>query len=191
MTSQTSGTGMEAMAAGATLHCLTGCATGEVIGLSLGTALGWGDLVTIPVSVGLAFFFGFTLSALPLLRSGLAVLVALRTVVLADTVSIATMEVVDNAVVLLVPGATGAGLVNPVLWGTTGVALVAAYVAAYPVNRWLLRRGRGHARSHAAQSEGGGERRWVPDVPAPTLAAVLAAFLAGALLVSTAARLGG
>lgn len=179
--------GMEGMAASATLHCLTGCATGELIGLVVGTSLGWGNLATIPLSVGLAFLLGFSLSSLPLLRSGVALLAALQTVALADTLSIATMEVVDNLVVLLVPGALEAGLVNPTMWWSMGLAFAAAYAVAYPVNRVLLRRGKGHAVSHQAQGDTV-ERAWIPDVPAPALAGVLAAFLAGALLVSVAAQ---
>ncbi|MEE3127392.1 MAG: DUF4396 domain-containing protein [Actinomycetota bacterium] len=178
--------GMEGMAASATLHCLTGCATGEIVALVVATAIGLGALATIPLALALAFAFGFALSSLPLLRSGLAVGIALKTVVLADTISILTMEVVDNAVVLLIPGALHAGLVNPTFWWSMGLAFLAAYAAAYPVNRLMLRRGQGHARSHGAMGDGV-ERAWVPDVPAPALAGVLAAFLAGGLLVSIAA----
>lgn len=178
--------GMEGMAASATLHCLTGCATGEIVALVVATAVGLGALASIPLALALAFVFGFALSSLPLLRSGLAVGVALKTVVLADTISILTMEVVDNAVVLLIPGALHAGLVNPTFWWGMGVAFVAAYAAAYPVNRLMLRRGQGHARSHGAMGDGV-ERAWVPDIPAPALAGALAAFLAGGLLVSIAA----
>ena len=170
--------GMEGMAASATLHCLTGCATGEIVALVVATAIGLGALASIPLALALAFAFGFALSSLPLLRSGLAVGIALKTVVLADTISILTMEVVDNAVVLLIPGALHAGLVNPTFWWSMGLAFLAAYAAAYPVNRLMLRRGQGHARSHGAMGDGV-ERAWVPDVPAPALAGVLAAFLAG------------
>jgi Domain of unknown function (DUF4396) len=137
-----------AMAVSATLHCLTGCAIGEIAGLMIGTALGLSDGVTIVLSVALAFVFGYTLSTLPLLQAGMPVAAALSVVLAADTLSIATMEIVDNAVMLVVPGAMGSGLVNPAFWIGMTLALVAAFVAAFPVNRYLLTRGRGHALTH-------------------------------------------
>jgi hypothetical protein len=133
------------MAASATLHCLTGCAIGEVVGLVIGTALGWTNLQTIALAVVLAFLFGFTLSTLPLKKAGLGFFAALSIVFAADTLSIATMEVVDNLVMLIIPGAMAAGLVDPLFWISMPIALAVAYVAAYPVNRHLLAKGKGHA----------------------------------------------
>lgn len=133
------------MAASATLHCLTGCAIGEVTGLIIGTALGWGVLQTIALAVALAFLFGFTLSTLPLKKAGLGFFAALSIVFAADTLSIATMEIVDNAVMAMIPGAMEAGLVSPLFWVSMPFALAVAYAAAYPVNRYLLTKGRGHA----------------------------------------------
>lgn len=133
------------MAASATLHCLTGCAIGEVSGLIIGTALGWTMVATMALAIGLAFVFGFALSALPLVRVGMSVPAALSIVIPADVLSITVMEIVDNTVMALIPGAMHAGLANPVFWLAMILALAAAYVAAYPVNRYLLTRGRGHA----------------------------------------------
>lgn len=133
------------MAASATLHCLTGCALGEVTGLIIGTALGWTTLQTILLAVGLAFLFGFTLSTLPLRKAGVGFFAALSIVFAADTLSIATMEVVDNVVMALIPGAMSAGIVNPLFWLSMPIALAAAYMAAFPVNKYLLSKGKGHA----------------------------------------------
>jgi hypothetical protein len=181
------------MAASATLHCLTGCAIGEIAGLVIGTAVGLGNGWTIVLSIGLAFVFGFTLSSLPLLRAGLAVGAALSVVVAADTLSIATMEVVDNLVMAVLPGAMDAGLVNVVFWVGMLVSLSVAFAAAYPVNRWLLARGKGHALTHeyhGASAPTTGARRFIPDVATSTLVAVLVAFVLGGLLVSAADELG-
>jgi len=133
----------------ATAHCLTGCAIGEVLGMIIGTALGWGDWETIALAVALAFFFGYSLTLVPLLRGGLALTAAIPVALAADTVSIAVMEIVDNAIILLVPGAMAAGLLDGLFWGSLAVALAIAGAAAYPVNRWLIARGRGHAVVHA------------------------------------------
>ena len=181
--------GLNAMAASATLHCLTGCAIGEVAGLMIGTAIGLSTGWTIVLAVSLAFLFGYTLSTFPLLRSGLGLGAALSVVLAADTLSIATMEVVDNAVMALVPGAMDAGLVNPVFWLGMVIALTAAYVAAYPVNRYLLQRGKGHAlthRYHGTGQEVTGARRWIPTFTTGTLVAVLLAFMLGGFVVSLA-----
>ena len=132
----------------ATWHCLTGCAVGEVLGVAIGTALGWGNAQTIALAIVLAFFFGYAFTAVPLLRSGLAFGTAAGIALAADTISIAVMELVDNAVILVVPGAMEAGLDDPLFWGTLAFALAVAFVAAYPVNRWLIARGRGHAVAH-------------------------------------------
>lgn len=138
-------TNINKMAASATLHCLTGCALGEVVGLLIGTALGWNMLQTIVLAVALAFVFGFTLSTLPLRKAGVGFFTALSIVFAADTLSIATMEVVDNLVMALIPGAMSAGIVNPLFWISMPIALAAAYFAAFPVNKYLLSRGKGHA----------------------------------------------
>lgn len=136
------------MAANATLHCLTGCAIGEILGLLIGTALGLSSGVTIALAVGLAFLFGYSLSTLPLLGAGVGFGAALSVVFAADTLSIATMELVDNLVMALIPGAMNAGLVNPVFWLSMMVALAAAFAAAFPVNRYLIDKGKGHALTH-------------------------------------------
>lgn len=133
------------MAASATLHCLTGCALGEVMGLIIGTALGWSTVQTIILAVFLAFIFGFTLSTLPLRKAGLGFFAALSIVFAADTLSIATMELVDNAVMAAIPGAMSSGLVDPLFWISMPLALTIAYLAAFPVNKYLLTRGKGHA----------------------------------------------
>jgi len=140
-----SNAGTRAMAVNATLHCLTGCAIGEVAGLILGTALGLSNGLTIFISIVLAFVFGFSLSTLPLLKAGLGFLAALAVVFAADTLSIATMEVADNIVMASIPGAMNASLTNPLLWATMPLSLVVAFLAAYPVNRYLLTKGQGHA----------------------------------------------
>ena len=133
----------------ATVHCLTGCAIGEVLGMVVGTALGWGNWATVGLSVVLAFLFGYSLTMLPLVRSGVAVGAAIPVALASDTVSIAIMEIVDNAIVLLIPGAIEAGLADVLFWGSLAFSLLAAGAAAYPVNRWLIARGRGHAVVHA------------------------------------------
>ncbi len=133
----------------ATVHCLTGCAIGEVLGMIIGTALGWGDLATIVLAILLAFLFGYSLTMLPLLRAGIALGAAVPLALASDTVSIAVMEIVDNAIMLLIPGAMDAGLTNLLFWGSLAVALVIAGAVAFPVNRWLIARGKGHAVVHA------------------------------------------
>lgn len=133
------------MAASATLHCLIGCAIGEITGLIIGTALGLPALGTTALAITLAFISGYSLSTLPLKKAGLSFFAALSIVFAADTVSIAVMEVVDNGVMLLIPGAMSAGLTNPIFWVSMPIALTAAYVAAYPINRYLLTKGKGHA----------------------------------------------
>src|SRR3712207_5637004 len=132
----------------ATLHCLTGCAIGEVLGMVIGTALGWGDFATIALAVVLAFFFGYLLTMVPLLRSGLALASALPLAFASDTLSIAIMEIVDNAIMLVIPGAMEAGLGSFLFWGSLAFALAVAFVAAFPVNRYLIARGKGHAVVH-------------------------------------------
>ncbi|WP_312405681.1 DUF4396 domain-containing protein [Brevundimonas sp.] len=132
----------------ATLHCLSGCAVGEVLGMVLGTAAGFSNLQTIVLSVGLAFVFGYSFTMIPLLRSGLAIGVVLKLALAADTASIALMEVVDNLIMLVIPGAMDAHLGAPLFWGSLALSLVLAGAAAYPLNRWLISKGRGHAVVH-------------------------------------------
>lgn len=139
---------INSMAASATLHCLTGCAIGEIAGLMVGAALGLGTGATVLLAVALSFFFGYLLSTLPLLKAGLDFFAALSVVFAADTLSIATMEAVDNLVMVAIPGAMNAGLVDPVFWLSMMVALAAAFAAAFPVNRYLLAKGKGHALTH-------------------------------------------
>ena len=184
--------GVNRMAASATLHCLTGCAIGEIAGLILGTAAGLSNTATIVISIALAFFFGFSLSSLPLLKAGLTLGSALRVVVAADTVSIATMEVVDNVVMAVIPGAMNAGLVNVVFWVGMMISLASAFVAAYPVNRYLLQRGKGHALTHEYHNAPAstGARRLIPSFSTGALVATLAAFMLGGLVVSIADELG-
>ncbi|KQY55363.1 hypothetical protein ASD11_17290 [Aeromicrobium sp. Root495] len=177
------------MAASATLHCLTGCAIGEIIGLMIGTAAGLSNGVTIAMSIGLAFVFGYTLSTLPLLKAGLGAGAALSVVLAADTLSIATMEVVDNLVMAIIPGAMDAGLVNVLFWIGMMIALTVAFFAAYPVNRHLLQRGKGHALTHeyhAAPAATSGLRRLIPSIPTGALVAAIVAFMLGGLVVATA-----
>lgn len=132
----------------ATLHCLTGCAIGEVLGMVIGTALGWHGAATIALAIFLAFFFGYLLSMLPLLRSGLGFRQAVRIALAADTISILTMEITDNAFMLAVPGAMEAGLSSWLFWGALTLSLVVAFFVTVPVNRWLIARGKGHAIAH-------------------------------------------
>ena len=137
------------LAASATTHCLSGCAVGEVLGLAIATALGWGNVPSIALAVILAFLFGYSFTVVPLWRSGLALAAVLPVAFAADTFSIVVMEIVDNAVVLLIPGAMEAGLGDALFWGSLALALAVAWVAAFPVNRWLISKGRGHAVVHS------------------------------------------
>jgi hypothetical protein len=139
---------LNSLAFSATAHCLTGCAIGEVLGVVIGTALGWADLPTIALAVVLAFFFGYLLTSLPLLRSGMALAAVIPIALASDTVSIAVMEFVDNAILLLIPGAMDAGLDDIGFWASLAFALLVAGVVAFPVNRRLISRGKGHAVVH-------------------------------------------
>lgn len=136
------------LAVTATAHCLTGCAIGEILGLVIGTALGWSNTPTIVLAVALAFFFGYSFTLVPVLRSGLPLGVALGVALAADTVSITVMEIVDNAIMLIIPGAMEAGLNSWLFWGALAIALAIAFVVTVPVNRALIRRGKGHAVVH-------------------------------------------
>jgi hypothetical protein len=181
------------LAVSATLHCLTGCAIGEIVGLMIGTALGLGNVATIAIAVVLAFLFGYTLSTLPLLKAGLAIGTALSVVLAADTLSILTMEIVDNVVMAVIPGAMNAGLVNPIFWIGMIIALTAAFLAAFPVNRYLLQKGKGHALTHEYHHGGGessGARRYIPSLSTGALIAAISAFMLGGLVVAIAEGLG-
>ena len=136
------------LALSATLHCLTGCAIGEVLGVALGTWLGWADGPTIGLAIVLAFGFGYLLTVTPVLRAGLPLRQAAGLALAADTLSILTMEVVDNAILLIIPGAMDASLSDALFWGSLVVALAIAFVVTVPVNRWLISRGKGHAVVH-------------------------------------------
>jgi hypothetical protein len=143
------GESLNRLAFTATVHCLAGCSIGEVLGMVVGTALGWGNWETVLLSVALAFLFGYSLTMLPLLRAGLSFGAAVPLALASDTISIAIMEIVDNAIMLLVPGAIDAGLDDARFWISLAVALLVAGAVAYPANRWLIARGRGHAVVHA------------------------------------------
>ena len=142
------GGSLNRVAFSATAHCLTGCAIGEGLGLVIGTILGWGTFATIVLAIILAFFFGYLLTMLPLLRSGLALGTVLPLAFASDTLSITVMEIVDNLIILVIPGAMEAGLRSLLFWGSLAFALAVAFVAAFPVNRWLIARGKGHAVVH-------------------------------------------
>ncbi len=132
----------------ATLHCLTGCAIGEILGMVISTALGWHNAGNIALSIALAFFFGYALAMRPVLAAGLSFRRALGVALAADTVSIAVMELVDNATLLVVPGAMDAGLSDLLFWGSLVGSLAIAFVVTVPVNRWMIARGKGHAVAH-------------------------------------------
>ena len=132
----------------ATLHCLTGCAIGEVLGMVLATWWGWGDGPSIALAVVLAFFFGYSLTMIPVLRAGVALSAAIGVALAADSLSILVMEIVDNAVLLVVPGAMEAGLASVLFWASLAFSLVVAFVVTVPVNRWMIGRGKGHAVVH-------------------------------------------
>jgi hypothetical protein len=136
------------MAAQATLHCLIGCAIGEVLGMVIGTSIGLPDWGTVALAVALAFLFGYALTMRGVLRAGLPFRQAVRVALAADTLSIAVMEIVDNAIMLTVPGAMDAGIGNGLFWGALAFALAVAFVVTLPVNRWMIGRGRGHAVVH-------------------------------------------
>jgi hypothetical protein len=172
-----SGRALTQVALSATLHCLTGCAIGEVAGMLVGTALGFSNLTTVVLSVVLAFLFGYGLTSLPLLRAGLALGVVVPIALASDSLSIATMEVVDNAIVVAVPGAMAAGLASLLFWGSLAFSLAVAGVFAVPVNRWLIARGKGHAIVHETGIHGGLSPRLV------------GAFAAGAFIFGSAVLL--
>ncbi len=133
----------------ATLHCLSGCTIGEILGLVIGTVLGWSNWPTVALAVALAFLFGYGMTLWPLRRAGMAWSTAVGVAFASDTLSMGTMEFVDNAIMLAIPGAMEAGLTDPLFWGSLLVSLLLAGAAAFPVNRWLIARGKGHALVHA------------------------------------------
>jgi hypothetical protein len=151
----TEGAALTAVAVGATLHCLTGCAIGEVAGMAIGTGLGFSNLGTVALSIGLAFLFGYCLTSLPLLRAGLALSAVIPIALASDTLSIATMELVDNAIMVAIPGAMEGGIDSILFWGSLSFSLVVAGAFAVPVNRWLIGRGKGHAVVHETGIHGG------------------------------------
>jgi hypothetical protein len=160
------GAQLTGVALSATLHCLTGCALGEIAGMAIGTALGFSDLGTIALAVALAFLFGYTLTSLPLLRAGLALSAVVPIALAADTLSIALMELVDNAIMLLIPGAMEAGLGDVLFWGSLSFALVIAGAVALPLNRWLIAQGKGHTAVHETGIHGGPPVRLVGAIAA-------------------------
>ena len=165
----TSGGALSAVALSATLHCLTGCAIGEILGMVIGTALGFSEIGTIALAVTLAFFFGYLLTSLPLLRAGLALSVVVPIALASDTASIAVMEIVDNAIMVAVPGAMESGVGDIIFWGALSFALVVAGLFAFPLNRWLIARGKGHAVVHETGVHGG---------PSPRLIGAIAVVMA-------------
>jgi hypothetical protein len=151
----TEGAALTAVAISATLHCLTGCAIGEVAGMAIGTAAGLSNLGTVILSIALAFLFGYGLTSMPLLRAGMVLSAVIPIALASDTLSIATMEVVDNAIVVAIPGAMNAGLGSLLFWGSLSFSLVVAGAFAVPVNRRLIARGKGHAVVHQTGIHGG------------------------------------
>jgi hypothetical protein len=180
----TAGRALTNVAVSATLHCLTGCAIGEVAGMAIGTALGFSQWGTVALSVALAFLFGYALTSLPLLRAGLALSAVIPIALASDTLSIAVMEIVDNLIVVLVPGALEAGLGSVLFWGSLAFALSVAFLVAVPVNRWLIARGKGHAAVHRTGIHGGPDPRVVGTL-------VVAGFVFGSAVLVAEALGGG
>ena len=187
----TSGAALTGVAISATLHCLTGCALGEIAGMAIGTAFGFSNLATILLAIALAFLFGYTLTSIPLLRAGLALSVVIPIALASDTLSIATMEVVDNLVLIAIPGAMHAGLGDLLFWGSLAFALVLAGAVAVPVNRWLIGRGKGHAVVHETGIHGGPSPRLVGAVAAVAFVFGTAVLTAEAIDEDEASHGGG
>jgi hypothetical protein len=175
----TSGGALTGLAVSATLHCLTGCALGEIAGMAIGTALGFSNWGTVALAVALAFVFGYSLTSLPLLRAGFALAAVIPIALASDTVSIAVMEIVDNLVIVVIPGALDAGLGELLFWGSLSFSLAVAFVVAVPVNRWLIGRGKGHAAVHRTGVHGGPNPRLVG-------ALVVAGFVFGLVVLVAA-----
>jgi hypothetical protein len=167
---------LNSVALSAVLHCLTGCAIGEVLGMIIGTAAGFSNTGTVVISVALAFVFGYGLTSLPLLRAGFAVGAVAPIAFASDTMSITTMEIVDNAIILAIPGALAAGLGDTLFWGSLAFSLVIAGMAAFPVNRYLIARGKGHAAVHETGIHGGPDTRIVGAI-------AVAAFIFGSIVL--------
>lgn len=176
-----SGTALTRVALSATLHCLTGCAIGEILGMLAGTALGMSNAATVVLSVVLAFLFGYGLTSLPLLRAGFVLGAVIPIALASDTLSIATMELVDNAIILAVPGAMEAGLGSLLFWGSLTFALAVAGMVALPVNRWLIARGKGHVAVHETGVHGGPPVRLVGAIAAAGFVFGAAVLLAEAI----------
>ena len=174
------GAALTGVAISATLHCLTGCAIGEVAGMAIGTGIGLSNLDTVVLSVVLAFAFGYGLTSLPLLRAGLVLSAVIPIALASDTLSIATMEVVDNAIVVAIPGAMEAGVGSLLFWGSLSFSLVVAGAFAVPVNRWLIARGKGHAVVHETGIHGG------PPVRAVAYAAAAMGVFGAVVLLAEA-----
>ena len=172
------GAALTVVALSATLHCLTGCAIGEIAGMAIGTAAGFSNLGTVILSIALAFLFGYSLTSLPLLRAGLLLSAVIPIALASDTLSIATMEIVDNAIVVAIPGAMEAGLGSLLFWGSLSFSLALAGAFAVPVNRWLIARGRGHAVVHETGIHGG------PPVKVVAYVAAVAFAFGSAVLVA-------
>lgn len=175
-TNPSDGAALTGLAISATMHCLTGCAIGEIAGMAIGTALGLSNLATVAIAVALAFLFGYGLTSMPLLRAGLALSAVIPIAFAADTLSIATMEVVDNLIVVTVPGAMEAGLDSLLFWGSLSFALAVAAVLTIPINRALIARGNGHALVHRTGIHGGPPVRLVASI-------TIAAFVFGAAVL--------
>jgi hypothetical protein len=174
------GRALTSMAVSATLHCLTGCAIGEIAGMAIGTALGLSNFGTILLAIALAFIFGYTLTSLPLLRAGMALSAVVPIALASDTLSIATMEVVDNLVIVVVPGALEAQLGDILFWGSLSFSLAVAFLVTVPVNRRLLARGKGHAAVHETGIHGG------PDPQLVGALLAVAALFGTAVLIAEA-----
>src|SRR5215217_7085101 len=160
----TSGSALTQTAVSATLHCLTGCALGEIAGMAIGTALGLGNWPTVALAVALAFVFGYALTSLPLLKAGLALAVVVPIALASDTLSILTMEIIDNLIIVVIPGALDAGLGDLLFWGSLSFGLAVAFVVAVPVNRALIARGKGHCAIHETGIHGGPSPRLVGSI---------------------------
>lgn len=132
----------------ATVHCLTGCAIGEILGMLAGTSMGWGNAATIALSVTLAFLFGYAFTLLPILKANIDLYSALKLVFASDTMSIVVMEIIDNGIMLTIPGAMDAGVYDPLFWSSMVFSLILAGIVAFPLNRWLISQNRGHAVIH-------------------------------------------
>jgi hypothetical protein len=176
----TSGAALTGVAISATLHCLTGCAIGEIAGMAIGTAAGFSNGATVVLSIALAFVFGYGLTSLPLLRAGLALAAVVPIAFASDTLSIGTMEIVDNAIIVAIPGAIDAGLGDLLFWGSLFFSLGVAGAFAMPVNRWLIARGKGHVAVHETGIHGG------PPVRVVAVVAALAFSFGAAVLIAEA-----